>query len=328
MSISNPDIEVMAIGETLIDFISTEPVERLRDASTFRRYLGGSPTNIAVNVAKLGGRAAIISKTGIGAFGQFLKGELQAHGVNTDYMIMDHRVHTTFVFVSQTSGTPEFEPSRNGDYKLAAAEVSAEAIDRARVVHASTWPLSRQPSRSAVEKAFKLAYEQGKIVSLDPNYTPIVWPDYQEAQKVLAQMYRYVTITKASLDDAQRLFGPNNKPEAYIERLHALGPRTVVFTMGKEGSLISQDGRLLGHLPARAIKVVDATGAGDAFWAGFLVAMLDGHPPEKCLLFAREIVEMKLTTVGALPNAIDRHKIYARLPEPSTEMRPPPTWPR
>jgi sugar/nucleoside kinase (ribokinase family) len=320
MPTPKPDIDLVAIGETVVDFISIEPVEKLSEVTTFRRYLGGSPANIAVNVAKLGGQAAIISKTGIGAFGQFLKGELRAHGVNTDYLIMDHRVHTSFVFVSQTSGTPEFEPSRNGDYKLTAAEVSEEAIARTRIVHASTWPLSREPSRSAVAKAFKLAAEQGKTVSLDPNYTTVVWPDYQEAQKVMRDICRYVTIIKASLDDANRFFGPGYEPAAYIEMLHELGPQTVIFTMGREGSLLSKDGHLVGRLTARPIKVVDATGAGDAFWAGFLVAMLDGHSLEFCLLFAREIVEMKLTTVGPLPATIDRNEIYARLPDPSSEI--------
>ncbi len=308
------EIDVLAIGETLVDFISTEPVESLRDATTFRRYQGGSPANIAVNVSKLGLHSAVISKTGIGAFGQFLKAELQFNGVNTDYMVMDHRVHTSFVFVARTSGTPDFEPSRNGDYKLTSAELSEEAVNRARVVHTSTWPLSLEPSRSAVKKAFKMAYNQGKIVSLDPNYTPAIWPDHQEAQQVLEETYQYVTITKASLDDAHRFFGAGEKPETYIEMYHQLGPKTVVFTMGQEGSLISVDGKLLDHLPARPIAVVDATGAGDAFWAGFLTAMLDGHPLKKCLLFAREIVELKLTAVGSLPAALDRHQIYGQIP--------------
>ena len=187
-------------------------------------------------------------------------------------------------------------------------------------MHASTWLLSRKLSRSAVVRTFKLAYEQSKIVSLDPNYTTVVWPDYQEAQQVMQDICRYVTIIKASLDDANRFFGPGYEPAAYIEMLHELGSQTVIFTMGRKGTLLAKDGHLVGRLPIRPIKAIDATGAGDAFWAGFLVAMLDGHSLEYCLLFAREIVEMKLTTVGPLPAAIDRHEIYARLPDPSSEI--------
>ena len=67
----------------VVDFISAEKTDTLSNASTFRRYLGGSPANIAVYVSKLGGESAVIAKTGIGAFGTFLKGELQRHGVTT-----------------------------------------------------------------------------------------------------------------------------------------------------------------------------------------------------------------------------------------------------
>ena len=166
-----------------------------------------------------------------------------------------------------------------------------------------------------MEKAFKFAHEQGKIVSLDPNYSPQIWPDHQEAEEVYRQMFRYATITKPSLDDAQRFFGPDHTPEEYIQMYHDMGPKTVIFTMGKEGTLISEDGKLLGHVPVRPLEVVDVTGAGDSFWAGFLVALLDGHPLERCGLFAREIVELKLTTVGPLPSTIERAEIYAKLPE-------------
>ncbi len=307
-------IDVLTIGEVLVDFISTEPADSLREASTFTRYLGGSPANIAVNVSRLGKNAAIISKTGIGAFGQFLKAELMYNGVNTDYLIMDHRVHTSIIFVSRTKGTPDFEPSRDGDHKFTPEEIPDEAIERAGVVHTSTWPLSREPSRSAVLKAFELARSLGKVVSFDPNYSPMVWPDYQEAQQVMRDVFQHTTITKASLDDAHRFFGEGAAPEEYIQRYHELGPKTVVFTMGKDGSMISDRGRLLGHLPARPIEVQDVTGAGDAFWSGFLVALLDGHSLEKCLLFAREVVELKLKTVGTLPAAIDRAALYASLP--------------
>jgi fructokinase len=315
---SELELDLLAIGETIVDFIATEQTEDgLRNATTFERYLGGSPSNIALYVSKLGGRAAIVSKTGIGAFGQFLKAQLRHHGVITNYLVMDHRVHTTVIFVSRTSGTPDFEAFRDGDFKLVPEEIAEETIARTRVVHASTWPLSREPSRLAVAKAFQLAHEQGKIVSLDPNYSPQIWPDHREAEEVYRQMFQYATITKPSLDDAKRFFGPDYRPEEYIEMYHDLGPETVIFTMGIEGVLISHQGKLLGHVPARPIEVVDVTGAGDSFWAGFLVALLDGHPLERCALFAREIVELKLTTVGPLPSTIDRADIYEQLPESS-----------
>ncbi len=131
---------------------------------------------------------------------------------------------------------------------------------------------------------------------------------------MIPRFLRYATITKPSLDDAARLFGRDRSPEEYIERFHEMGPKIVVFTMGSEGVLLSEEGTLM-HIPARPIKVVDATGAGDSFWAGFLVALLDGNPLQRCVLFAREIVERKLTTVGPLPDSLDRKRIYGVLDE-------------
>ena len=309
------DLDLLAIGETLIDFISVETAGSLQEAATFHRYLGGSPANIAVYVAKLGGKSAVISKTGIGAFGQFLKSELQRFGVNTDYLVMDHCTHTSVIFVSRTTDTPDFEAFRDSDYKLAPAEVSEEAISRAKILHTSTFSLSREPCRSAVCKAMRQAYELGKIVSFDPNYSPKVWPDYEEAKQVIHEMYRYTTLTKPSQDDAQRLFGAGYQPEQYIQMFHAMGPQLVVYTMGKEGTLLSQTGQSIIYIPARSVKILDATGAGDSFWAGFLVALLDGNSPERCALFAREVVEQKLITVGPLPSNLNRQEIYSRLPK-------------
>ncbi|HOV48129.1 MAG TPA: carbohydrate kinase, partial [Anaerolineae bacterium] len=308
-SIPGGDLDLLVIGETLIDFISVEETESLLEATTFQRFAGGSPANIAANVAKLGGQAAVISKTGMGAFGQFLKAELSRAGVQTQYMVMDHRVRTSIIFVSRTRGTPDFEPFRDADFRLEPREISEEAIARAKVVHASMWPLSREPARSAVEKAFVLAQEQGKLISLDPNYSPRIWPDTREAREVIRHMMGYTTLTKPSLDDARRLFGEGQSPEHYIARFHEMGPRVVVFTMGGAGMILSVEGQQT-FIPAQPVKVVDATGAGDSFWAGFLMALLDGHPLERCVLFAREIVGRKLARIGPLPDNLDRAEIY------------------
>ena len=129
---------------------------------------------------------------------------------------------------------------------------------------------------------------------------------------VIPKMLGYATITKPSLDDAVRLFGRDQSPEDYVQRFHEMGPEIVVFTMGGEGVLLS-DGGSMTHIAARPIKVVDATGAGDSFWAGVLVALLDGNPLQRCVRFARVIVERKLTTVGPLPDNLDRPALYAKL---------------
>jgi len=88
-----------------------------------------------------------------------------------------------------------------------------------------------------------------------------------------------------------------------------MGPRVVVFTMGGAGMILSVEGQQT-FIPAQPVKVVDATGAGDSFWAGFLMALLDGHPLERCVLFAREIVGRKLARIGPLPDNLDRAEIY------------------
>ncbi len=311
-AVPDGDLDVLCIGECLVDLIAEDDTAWLREVETFRRHAGGSPANIATYVAKLGGRAAIVAKTGIGAFGTYLKGQLRAAGVEDEYLVMDHRVHTSIVFVSRSRGTPEFEAFRQGDYLLEPAEVPAEAVARARLLHASTFALSRRPSRDAVERAFDLAEEHGAVISLDPNYSPVIWPQREEARTVLAAMLARAHLSKPSLDDCRRFFDDDATPEDYVARFHELGPPVVVLTMGQEGVLLSVAGQVT-HVPTRVMEVRDATAAGDAFWAGFLVAMLDGLRPEACVLAAREVVARKLAVVGHVPGTIDRSDVYGRI---------------
>ena len=147
-------MDLLAIGETLVDFISVEQTDWLRNATTFRRYLGGSPANIAVNVAKLGGEAAVVSKTGIGAFAQFIKSELQRHGVSIDYLVMDHRNRTTVAFVSSTSGKP---PS--------ASSSSASAEENRVKVSARRRGISRPPMSSSSSSEATVSSSQRANVS-------------------------------------------------------------------------------------------------------------------------------------------------------------------
>ncbi|MGC9523309.1 MAG: carbohydrate kinase family protein [Anaerolineae bacterium] len=310
------DFDLLAIGELLVDLISTEPADSLSTARAFERHQGGSPANIAVNTARLGGRAAMMADVGDDAFGAFLVEALARAGVATDYITTDPDAHTSLVFVARTTTTPDFLPLRDADWRLTAdGDALARAIARTRAVHTSTWPLSREPARSLVQAALQMAQAQGKLTSLDPNYSPRVWPDRQEALAVLEATLPHVAIVKPSRDDAARLFGEPLSNEDILRRFHAMGPEIVILTMGAEGTLLFESGETT-HIPARPIEVVDATGAGDAFWSGFLLAKLEGLSTLHAGYVAREIVERKLQTVGPLPSSLDREAIYEQTAPP------------
>ncbi|MEA3336894.1 MAG: sugar kinase [Chloroflexota bacterium] len=309
MNIPAGDLDVLSVGEAIVDLIAEQETATLEEAAHFRRFQGGAPANLAVNVAKLAGSAALIANLGSGPFSRFLQSSFHQAGLETCYLVSDPTARTSVIFISRSPGTADSVTLRDADFKLRPEHISSEAIGRARVVHTTAFALAREPCRSAVIEACKMGREQGKIVSLDPNYNPPVWPDRQEAMSVLQRVFSYVTITKPSLDDAHRLFGPGKSPEAYVDMYHAMGPELVVLTMAADGILLS-DSATRHLIPANPVRVVDATGAGDAFWAGFLVALLDGHCPTTCVLFGREVAERKLSTAGPLPAKLDRQEVY------------------
>jgi fructokinase len=311
--------DILAVGETLVDFISHEPANSLKTANNFTRYLGGQPANVAVYAAKLGAKSVILSKINQDRFGEFLAEELQYHGVNTEALLHTDELPTTSVFLTKTTGVPDFQVNRGADMLLNIRDVPEALIENSRVVHTSCFGLSREPVRSAIRRALRLANRHGKIVSLDPNYSPRVWPDKIEAWEVLAQIMPYVTIVKPSLEDARRLFDPNmseNELEtACLERFHDLGAKVVIIT--RSGGIVTvsngESVQCVGPLPL--VEVASVIGGSDAFWAGLLVARLDGKSWPFSVCFAHEIAALKLRQVGHVEKTIDREAIYPKVEE-------------
>jgi sucrose-phosphate synthase len=310
-------IDVLAVGETLVDFISYERVRSLRTATQFTRYLGGQPANVAVYVAKLGARSAVLSMVGKEYFGEFLEEQLQRHGVSTEALRRDDHAPTTNVFVTRTVAVPDMQVNRGADSMLDIKDVPEDLIERARAVHTSVFALSEEPQRSAIRRALRLAHRHGSVVSLDPNYTPRIWPDKDEAWEVIAQVMPNVTIVKPSLEDARRLFDYNMSEdaleEACLREFHDLGAKVVIVTRSGGSVTVSYDGKVERVGPLPMVKVENVTGGRDAFWAALLVAHLEGKPWPLCVRFAHEVAALKLQVVGHVERMIDREEIYRRL---------------
>ena len=310
-------LDVLAVGESLVDFISHEFRISLRTADRFSRYLGGQPANVAVYVAKLGGRSAVITKVGADYFGEFVEDQLGRHGVSTEGLHRAPGEPTTSAFVTRSVNVPDFQVNRGADALLSIREVPDELVERARAVHTSAFALSRDPQRLAVRRAMRLGSRLGKVVSLDPNYDPRVWPDREEAWEVLAEVLPYVTVVKPSLEDARRLFDPNMDDdaleEACLEAFHDLGAGVVVMTRSGGIVTVSDGGSVERVGPLPKVEIQSVTGARDAFWSAMLVAHLDGKAWPACVRFAHQVAALKLGVEGHVERMIDREAIYRRL---------------
>jgi len=109
-----------------------------------------------------------------------------------------------------------------------------------------------------------------------------------------------VTVTKPSLDDSIRIFGPGKKPAEYLELFLELGPETVVLTLGNQGALVGTSAGDRVHIHANPVPVKDITGAGDAFWSGLLIGLLQGMPAIEAAKLGQSIAEYKIGILGPI----------------------------
>ncbi len=312
---SEKQYDIIAVGEALVDLISYQVVPSLNQAGQFQRFLGGEATNVALNAVLLGGRAALIACVGEDGFGSYIRQQLDEAGVATDYVGVTSQAPTTVAVNARQTATPDFIIYRGADAHIYPEERYLDAIKVSRVVHTSAFALSRDPARSTILKALKVARQSGCMVSLDPNYHPCIWPDVADAdfQSVLADAYQWVNVTKPSLDDCARLFGPGLSPIVCAERLLSWGPEIVALTMGQQGVMVATADGGFHHVQPSDAEVADVTGAGDAFWAGLLTALLDGYPPCEAACLGQMVAEIKISMVGPVSQMPDRNSLYRRL---------------
>ena len=303
---------LLAVGELLVDILGTHLSTSLLDTTDFQRFQGGSPANLASNMARLGGSVALISCIGDDNFGVFVKNEIAKTGLDTSHIVTDPLLPTSIVVVSRTQSTPDFIAYRSADKMLYPAHIPDELLKESDIFHTTSWPLSMEPAQSTVLDAARRATAFGTKLSVDFNYTPSIWPDRENAWKVISEYCSHGAFIKLSEDDAQRLYdrmdvGYND----IITDFHKKGAELVCLTLGADGCIVSgKKGTERVVLAGRKIEVVDATGAGDAFWSGFLTALLDGKDLQTCANAGANIAEKKLTTIGALPAGLGKAELY------------------
>lgn len=293
--------DLLCVGEILIDFLGQEK-SSLVQTSTFNRHLGGSPTNVAVNTSHLGLEVTLVGTLGQDGLGDFALEQLKQTQVDTSFVPQKKGLSTSSIIVSRTEETPEFVPLREADKYISSDQFSDSLLKNSKVFHTTCFALSASPAQETILAQAQRAFDWGCRLSIDLNYAPKIWKNSTPVLEVIKSYIQWNPLVKISEVDVQRIFNQPMEHSAVFDFFHTHGAETVCLTLGKEGVKLSHKSNAPIFLPAPILDhVVDVTGAGDAFWSGFLYGYLKDYSWEKCLELALQIAEIKLQRVGHLP---------------------------
>ena len=302
----NKNIDVLCVGEILIDFIGHQSDVLINNTRDYHRYIGGCPTNVAMNCSRLGLKAMIVGTVGSDGFSEYIFERLNSINIVTDNIKKLNAKPTSVVFVSKSKGTPDFIPFREADSFITEDQISKNVLQQSNIFHTTCFALSKEPAQSTILKKAEEAFNLGCKLSIDLNYTKKLWDTQEEAIRVIKTYCRFNPLIKISEDDMFRLFEKELTHQEIFEFFHNLGVDTVCLTLGENGVKLSQLEKKTITLPAIKVKkVIDTTGAGDAFWSGFLYAYIKEKPIEDCLQIALKLAALKLQNVGRLPDNIN-----------------------
>tara|TARA_R110000868_G_scaffold15373_6_gene70045 strand:+ start:31208 stop:32158 length:951 start_codon:yes stop_codon:yes gene_type:complete len=300
------NIDILCVGEVLIDFIGHQEGVLINETRDYHRYLGGSPTNVAMNSTRLGLNATMVATVGDDGFGSYIFEKLSEVGVNTSHIKTLDNKSTSVIFVSRSSGTPDFIPFREADCCIYEEQISSEILSKTKIFHTTCFALSKKPAQKTILKKAQEAYDLGCKLSIDVNYAKKLWKSQKKAFKVIKSYCQFNPLIKISEDDMLRLFEKELPHEDIFQFFHDQGVETVCLTLGSKGVKLSQKGKEVIQMPAIKIdKVMDSTGAGDAFWSGFLFAYIKEKTIDECLDIALKLAALKLQNVGRLPDNIN-----------------------
>lgn len=268
-------MELTVLGELLIDF--TQAGESESGMRLFEQNPGGAVANVAAAAARLGHKAAFIGKVGNDMHGRFLAQTLAEAGIDCRGLVFSDAAFTTLAFVAlDEKGERSFSFARKpgADTRLTEEELDGALLQSSRILHVGSLSLTAEPARSATLAAIRQAKSAGAVISYDPNYRVSLWENEEQAKEQMRSLLPMVDMMKFSDNEAALLAG-HSSPEQAALALNRQGIHCVVVTLGAAGALVCVDGETQ-TLPGLFVPAVrDTTGAGDAFWGGFLSRFLE-----------------------------------------------------
>jgi fructokinase len=322
-------LDVVCVGEALVDFLPEESGRRVREVTAWRPCVGGSLANVSVGLARLGARSAYVGVLGEDEFGHFLRERLAAEGVDVSRLRQTAEAKTGLVFISlDARGERSFSFYRtlSAERLLGERDVDPSFLGRARVVHCGTNSLLLPEAREAMLRTVETGRAAGRIVSCDPNLRLHAWEEPEVLRALLGRLLPRCTVVKLSEEEVSFATGRADAEEA-LRHLAGEGVLLPVVTLGAAGAAFLWRGEVV-RVPAPRARVVDTTGAGDGFVAGFLYGLTRRYADVTALAGAsREELEALATfACGVAARVVEQVGAVAGLPRLSEVRALLPSW--
>ena len=310
---------IACFGEALIDLLAGEPPQTPAPRQ-FTEYAGGAPANVAVAVARLGGRARFIGMLGEDLFGDRLRAQLERAGVDVSCVRRTAEAKTALAFVSlDARGERSFSFYRPpaADLLFRVEHFEARCFEETAVFHVCSNSLTEPAIAAATLGGMRRARSAGALVSMDLNLRPSLWPRTVDPVPQLWETLLEADLVKLCRGELQFIAPSAGGVEAALARL--LGARAECVLLTDGAAPVRWFTRSSsGSLNTFSVRVVDTTAAGDAFVGGWLKALVDrgtSRATLAALLSERERLTECLryaAACGAL--ATTRHGAFAAMP--------------
>ncbi|MCY7396651.1 MAG: 5-dehydro-2-deoxygluconokinase [Nocardioides sp.] len=299
------------MGRVGIDIYPEQVGVELEDVTSFRKYLGGSATNVAVAASRLGHRSAVITRTGDDPFGRFVHRALASFGVDDRWVGTVPHLLTPVVFceIFPPDDFPLYfyRLPTAPDLEISPDELDYDAIRAAEIFWVTLTGLSRSPSREAQLAALE-ARGRDRTTVLDLDYRPMFWHDEADATAQVAAALPQVSVVVGNREECRVAVG-ETEPEAAAKALHDAGVGLAVVKQGPAGVLGSRrepSGEEQVVVSPVPVEVVNGLGAGDAFGGALVHGLLAGTDLRTTLTLANaagSYVAGQLSCADAMPTA-------------------------
>lgn len=314
-------LDVITMGRVCVDLYPEQSGVGLADVRSFRKSLGGSPTNVAVQASLLGSRSAVITKVGDDPFGGYVRGALEAMGVESRWVGTDPKLRTPLAFceVHPPDRFPILfyrEPSAP-DLQLRPRDADPDAVCRAKVFWTTGTGLSAEPSRATTLGLLELRAGCGNgarpTTIHDLDHRPVLWECPAHAGEWARRALGMATVAVGNQDEVEMAVGVRDPAEA-AERLLELGVELAIVKRGGEGVYARGRAFELELEPVR-LEVLNGLGAGDSFGGTLAHGLATGAPVETTLRLANAAGAITASRLACADDFPTREEIEAVLVE-------------